>query len=593
MDLQIAIVLGLLCFATIAFAREWLSVDLVTLFVLLGLLVTGILTPEEAFRGFGSDVVIMLSSVFILSAALRETGVVSGLGEHLARLSRRGGFTAVTAATMGAASAMSAIMNNTAVTAILIEPVSALARRLKVSPSRLLMPLAFASILGGTCTVIGTSTNIAVSAFLTSRGERAIGFFELSPLGIIFVGAGIMFMLTFGRRLLPDYKGGATLTESYGLQQYLSEVIIQENSPLIGKALKECDLGEMDLRVLSVLRGRRKLALHSNTHLQAGDVLLVRGDVQSLMKVRAAEGIEIRADVKFGDADLKGEDEIMELLITPLSALRGRQLDELDLAGRHGIIVLAINRHGHLLRNKLKSVRLEMGDQLLVRGSRDTLAAIRTGPDFAPFGEQNFDLHRPRKGMMTLLFLLGGVAVSAMGIVSLPVGLLAAAVACVCIKALPAHRMYEVIEWRLLVLIAGMIALGAVMEKTGAADLVASYIVMALKPGGEVAVLAGFVLLTVVLTQPMSNAAAALVILPIAFSTAAQLGANPRSFAIAICYAASVSLVAPFEPSSLLVYGPGKYRVMDFLKIGGLLTLLLVIIILFGVPLLWPLKNGG
>lgn len=589
--MEIAFVLILLAAAMVFFVKETLPMDIVTLLVLLALLVGGILTPQEAFAGFGSDIIIILASVFVISGAMRETNIVDWLGETLGKLSR-GGENTLLLLLMSSVSGLSALMNNTTVTALMLGPVTGMARRHKINPSKLLMPLAFASILGGTCTLIGTSTNVAVSGYLDRVKMPPLGFFELTPLGILIVIAGTLYMLLVGRHLLPDNPEPTELTDDYGLREYLSEIVIQENSPLAGQLLAHSDLGKLGFRVLKIVRQGKTILPQSTLPLYAGDILLVSGAVQSLMRARETEGIDIRPDVKFGDKDLKLDNlQILEVLVTPQSSMRGRRIADLDLPRRLKITVLAVNRHGKRLRDKLKSVRLELGDLLLIQGPAESMDVLRNGSDFAVFSEQKVSTHRGRKGLMVLGFLAIGVIASAMGWVPLSAGLLGAAVASVLIRALPIHRVYETIEWRLLVLIAGMTAFGVAMEKTHAAEFLASGIVGALEPMGTTVILAGFVLLTVILTQPMSNAAAALVVLPIALSTAAKMGLNARTFAIAITYAASVSLIAPFEPSSLLVYGAGKYRFADFVKVGGAMTLLLIILIVLLVPVLWPLKT--
>lgn len=585
----IAFVLLLLVAAMVLFATEKLPVDIVTFLMLLALLFTGILTPKEAFAGFGSDIILILGSVFVISGAMRETGVVDWVGETLSRLARQGKSAFLTLM-MASVSGLSAFMNNTTVTALMLTPVIGMARKRKISASKLLMPMAFASILGGTCTLIGTSTNVAVSGFLAQTGERPIGFFELTPIGLIIVAVGILYMWLVGQRMLPNHAKVQQLTEDYGLREYLSEILIRENSRLIGQALSHSDLGKMDFRVLRIHRDDKSLAPHPRLKLAAGDLLLVNGPVESLMKVRETEGVEIKGDFKFGDKALTSDQQgILELIVTPQSSMRGRRLMDLDLPVRHGIVILAINRHGEHLREKIKSVPLETGDLLLVQGAVESLEALRQSSDFALFNELNPATHRGKKGLLVMAYLLAGVAISALGWVPLSAGLLAAAVATVLTHALPLHRVYQVVEWRLLVLIAGMTAFGVAMEKSGAAEWAANGIVFFLEPMGTYFVLAGFALLTVALTQPMSNAAAALVVLPIALATAEKLGVNARAFAMVITYAASVSLIAPFEPSSLLVYGPGKYRFLDFMKVGGVLTLILLAVILVLVPVFWPL----
>jgi di/tricarboxylate transporter len=588
--MTIAFVLTLLVLAVILFARETLPVDIVTLLALLALIVSGILTPKEAFSGFGNEIIIILGSVFIISGALRETGVVDWLGEKLAR-SHRGGEGSQLATLMGSVAAFSAFMNNTTVTALLLGPVSGMARKCGSSPSKFLMPLAFASILGGTCTLIGTSTNVAVRGYMVDSGMAPIGFFELTPVGLIIVAVGIAYMILIGRHQLPNHAPERDLSDDYGLREYLSEIVIQEDSPLAGQTLRESDLGKLGFRVLQLHRKGKPLSPRPALALAAGDVLVVNGPVPSLVKVRETEGIDIRPDVKFSDQLLKADErEILEVIVTPQSELRGHRIQDLDLPARFGVAVLAVNRHGRRLRDKLKAVRLEMGDILLVQGHKDAMETLRKSPDFAVFGEPNTTAHRGKKGLLVLGFFAVGVVIGGFEILPLSACLLGAAVATVLTRCMPMHKIYACVEWRLIVLIAGMTAFGLAMERTGAAEWLASLVVWALQPLGPLMILAGFALLTVALTQPMSNAAAALVVLPIALSAAEKLGLNGRTFAIAITYAASISLIAPFEPSSLLVYGPGKYRFMDFVKVGGLLTLLLVALVVFLVPVFWPLR---
>jgi di/tricarboxylate transporter len=586
--MEIAFVLTLLAAALVLFARETFPVDIVTLLALLALMMAGVLTPQEAFAGFGSEIIIILASVFIISGALRETGVVDWLGGALDRVAQ-GGEASFLVKMVLSVSSLSAFMNNTTVAAILLAPVASIARRRKWSPSKLLMPMAFAAILGGTCTLIGTSTNVAVSGYMARAGLAPLGFFELTPVGVLIVTIGTAYLALLGRHLLPD-NPTVDLAEDYGLREYLSEILIKEESPLSGQQIQHSDLGQLGFRILKVLRDGKPRAPRPDLVLAAGDVLIVNGPVESLMKVRETEGIEIRPDVAFGEKELKADElEILEVLVTPESFLRGRRLESLELPRRLGIVVLAVNRHGRRLRDKLKTVRLETGDLLLVQGARASMDALRASPDFAIFGEQNPAAHRGKKGLLVIAFFLFGVAVSSAGFLPLSAGLLAAAVAAVLLRCMPIHKVYSCVEWRVLVLIAGMMAFGLAMEKTKAAEWLADIIVMTMSPFGGTVVFAGFVVLTILLTQPMSNAAAALVVLPVALSTAEKLGLNGRSFAIGVTLAASVSLIAPFEPASLLVYGPGKYRFVDFLRVGGLLTLIMAALVIAVVPVFWPL----
>lgn len=583
-----AIVIILLCVAVVLFSRESLPVDIVTWMLLIVLVCTGILTPAEAFQGFSSDILIILASVFVVSAGLRETGVVDVMGDWLQRAAGRSE-NRFLATLMGVVALLSGFMNNTTVTALFVPPVIGAARKRKESPSKFLMPMAFASILGGTCTLIGTSTNVAVSGYLERMGLEGIGFFEFTPIGLLIVGVGIAYMLLVGQRFLPRRADAEDLAEDYALREYLSEIVIRQQSPLDGQILRECDFAEIDFRVLQIFRGREVLAPRPTRRLKAGDTLLVNGPVSALMKVREIEGIDISGDFQLSAGMLNGRDQtIQELLVAPQSEMRGRCIEELDLPETYGITVLAVNRHGLRLREKIKGVVLETGDILLVQGPQERVRAMQGRNALIMLGEVLPVSHRSRRGWLVLGVFFLAIIASAVGWIPLSVGVLIAATVVVLSRAIPASRVYEVIEWRLLVLIAGMTAFGVAMEHTGAAALLANGILMVLAPLGAGLVLAGFVVLTVVLTQPLSNAAAALVVLPVALSSAAQMDVNPRSFAIAVALAASVSLITPFEPSCLLVYGVGKYRFFDFVKNGGVLTFILMVLIVGIVPVLWP-----
>lgn len=588
--MQIGIVLGLLVLAIALFATERLSVDVITLLLLMALVVFKVLTPQEAFVGFSNDIIVILASLFVISGSLQQAGITDALGARLHKFAR-GDSSRLLMPLMSAAGGVSAFMNNTTVTAIFLQPVLSASRQLKISPSRVLMPLAFASILGGTCTLIGTSTNVAVSGYIAKSGLQPLGLFEFTPLGLIILVIGIAYMMIVGQRLLPDYKD-ESLTEDYAIREYLSEIVVTAKSHLIGQKIFESDLSNLDVKILEVLRGKQKFLPGPRTTIEEGDILLVEGKVDNLMKVKEAAGIEIKADLKLGDPDLQSEDiRIAEVLIAPRSDLIGRTLKEADFRRQYGMTALAIYRHGQSLRDKIGRIRLRMGDLLLVQGVADRLVQFKRNPDLWILEEMSTSLYRKRKGLYTALFFAAAITTAALGLLPLSISILAAAVATVLFRCITIEEAYGFIDWRLLILIGGMTAFGLAMEKTGAAALLARLIVQGLAPYGVTVVMGGFFLLTVALTQPMSNAAAALVVLPVALETAQALGVNERTFAISIMLAASVSFIAPFEPSCVLVYGPGKYRFKDFAKVGIGLTLLLMIVVLLLIPVFWPLHN--
>lgn len=595
--MQIAVVLTLLVVAIALFAMEKLSVDIITMILLIALVVAGILGPREAFAGFSEDIIIILGAIFVVSGALQRTGVLDAMGAPLQRIASQS-HNLMLLAVMCLVGAISAFMNNTTVTAIFVPPVIGVARKLKISPSKLLMPVAFASILGGTCTLIGTSTNVAVSGYIQRVGMQPVSLFEITPIGLVIVVVGIAYMMLMGQRFLPAHTD-ESLTEEYAIREYLTEIVVTPDSHLVGQRIFASDLSKMEFRILEVIRGDNRFLPDSTTTIEPGDVLLVEGRVTELIKVKEAAGIEIRAEVKLGDKDLQTEEiKILEVLVTPQSSLRGQTLKEVNFRARFGMTALAIYRHGQSLREKIGRIRLRLGDMLLIQGPADRIDELKRQPDLWVLGEYTPPVYSRNKGFYTIAFFISAIFVGSVGWLPLSIAFLCAAVLTLLTRCITIEEAYEFIDWRLLILIGGMTAFGTAMDDkhTGAAGFLATWIVKSLNPivsvlpghYGVLVILAGFFLLTVLLTQPMSNAAAALVVLPVALETAQQLGVNERTFAIAIMMAASVSFITPFEPSCILVYGPGKYRFIDFIKVGLLLTIILIIVVLFLLPVFWP-----
>jgi len=588
MTFYIAFVLALLVIAIALFATERISVDIVTFLLLIALVISGVLSPKEAFEGFSNDIIIILGAIFVISGALQETGVLDLLGARILKLAGTSPnrlLFLLTSSTAG----VSAFMNNTTVTAMFLPPTIGVARRAKLSPSQLLMPLAFASILGGTCTLIGTSTNVAVSGYIKKSGMPELGMFEITPMGLIIVVVGITYLMLIGKHLLPKHQQ-ASLTADYAMREYVSEIIVLPNSPLIGQDSYDSDLNILEFQILKIIRGETEIVPRRGMRLAEGDTLLVEGKADTLMKVKKIEGIEIKPEFKLGDLDLQTEQmRIAEVLLTPQSELHGRTLKQANFRQHFGLTVLAIYRHGQSLREQVSDTVLRVGDLLLVQGEDRRINALRGQPGLSLLGEISEPLYHPRKGLLTIVFFGAAVIIGWLGVVPLSIAFLSAAVLTILMRCISIERAYEFVDWRLLVLIGGMTAFGTAMDKTGAAAYLAGLIVHWFAPFGILAILGGFFVLTIVLTQPMSNAAAALVVLPVAISAAQQIGANERTFAIGIMLAASVSFIAPFEPSCILVYGPGKYRFIDFVKVGSGLTVVLAIAVLLLLQLFWPL----
>ena len=588
---QIAIVLSLLFIALVLFSTERIPIEIVSILLVMALVVSRILTASQAFAGFGNDIVITIAGLFILTGGLARTGIIDLVGRRLHRTAGDSEFRIV-ALIMFAAALCAAVMKNTTTTAMFLPVVLGIAARRNLSPSKLLMPLAFGAILGGTCTLIGTSTNLAVSGALPRYGIEPFTMFELTRVGIVIVGVGMLYMLLMGLRLLPRRKPAESLTEQYHIRQYMTEVIVLDDSPLIGKSLAEAQLGaELDVTVLGILRGQEqyRIAPHPAEKIKTDDLLLVQGRVEDILKVKAEAGIEIKPDFTLNDSVLEGKDtELFEAMVARGSDFIGRSLKRLDFRKQHGVVVLAINRHGVNLLSKISRLRLRFGDVLLLQGNREEVEALAAEGQLLLLEEISERQARPEKRRWALLAFGVFLFLSLTHLVPLPIAVLFGVMVLLASRSLRMSEVYEIIDWRLLILIACMISFGVAMEKTGADQYLADLIVRATGHYGPVAVLAGFFIMTVALTQPMSNQAAALVMLPISIKTALALGLNPRTFAITVTYAASCSFLTPLEPACVLVYTPGRYRFLDFLKVGSILTLAVFAIVIWLVPKFWP-----
>jgi di/tricarboxylate transporter len=588
---EIFLLLIILGAAMALFSFERIPADAVGLGVALSLILTGLLPADLAFAGFGSDTVMMILGLLILTAALVRTGVVEICGRAILRYTGEEPNRLLTVV-MVASATMGAFMSNTASTAFFVPLVFGLAQRAKMSASKLLMPLAFASILSSSVTLVSTSTNIVVSGLMTRYELPAMGMFELAPVGIPITIIGLVYMFFIGQRLIPDRLTTKDAGDGLGEHIYLTELLILPDSPLIGKTLVESGLGrDLDLTVLQVIRGKNRYFVpRANTRLAENDVLLVEGWRDDILKASNISGIDIKANVKLSDPELETEDmSLVEAILLPRSPLIGRTLKSFRFRERYGLQVLAINRHGETIQRKISQISLRMGDVLLVQGHRANIAALEADNAFRILTAVEDKRPHLRRAPLAVAIFVGALAAATFNLVSLPVAVLLGAFLAFLTRCITPEEAYREVEWKAVILIGSMLALGSAMEETGTARFFAAQIVGIAGQAHPAWLLTAFFALTVLLTQPMSNQAAAIVLVPVAIQTALQLELNPRTFAMMIAVAASCSYLTPLEPSCLMVYGPGRYRFIDFLKVGSLLTLLIYLIAIFLVPLVWPI----
>ncbi|MEO6588220.1 MAG: SLC13 family permease [Pyrinomonadaceae bacterium] len=589
----IAITLILLLLALVLFGSEKLPVDVVGIILVIGMVVFGVLNVQEAVAGFGNDIIITIAGLFVLVGGLIKTGLVDLIGRRLYQIAGNNEFV-LTSLIMLVAAASASVLKNTTTTAMFLPVVLGLANKAKIPPSRLLMPMAFGAILGGSCTLIGTSTNLAVSGAIKRYGMEPFSMFELTPVGIITVVVGMIYMLFIGRKLLPRRGGEDSLTEQYHIREYISELLVLPESNLVGKTLGEANLNlELDLNVICIIRGEETVLPTASERIRRRDLLIVEGTLTDILRVKEEVGLEIKPEFLLSDNILEtGETELFEVMVLRDSRLIGQTLKTINFRQTYNLTVLAVNRHGDTFYKKLSDVSLKFGDVLLVQGNRKTIQPYVSEGEMLLLEDVSASSMRTEKRRWAIgafaLFLSLSLSKIVTGIeVPLAIAVLLCVLLLLATKTIRYSELYSLIDFRLLVLIACMISFGTAMEKTGADIYLAGLIKDYFSSYGPTAVLAGFFAFTVLLTQPMSNQAAALVVIPVAIQTATILQLNPRTFAVAVTYAASFSFITPLEPACVLVYTPGRYKFMDFVKVGAFLTIVVFIVSIILVPIFW------
>ena len=599
---DIAICLAILAITVLLFAWDRIPADVIALGVMLAVIATGLLPPDKAFAGFSSDTVLMILGLLIMSAGLIQTGVVEITGRYIFDVAGRNPAVFLPVIMVSVA-VVSAFMSNTAATAFFVPLVMGYAAKIKVSPSRFLLPLAFASILTSSVTLVATSTNLVVSGFLTRYQQSAMGMFELAPVGIPIAIAGIFYVWLIGVRLIPQ-REDQKAEEKIGERTYQADVVVVADGPLIGKSLSDAKItsdGDLKptklIRAEETVRGPKKI---SEMELQAGDELIIEGLRAELLKIKDIPGLDFKGDEKLSEREKEpdkdaekdkekeqAKDMIVEAVLLPRSPLIGYSLRSLEFKERYGLQALAINRAGRVPKS-ISTARLRMGDVLLLQGLPEDMKALEKGNLFNIFGGiEPGRLNRTRAPLATAIFALAIAAVT-FGFASLPVAMLAGAFAMLATRCLSPDEAYRQVEWKALILIGSLLSLGVAMEATGTGKYLAQQIIAVVGANEPYRLLTCFFLLTVALTQPMSNQAAALVVLPIAWQAGVELGGDPRGFAMMVAVAASTSYLTPLEPACLMVYGPGKYQFSDFARVGLPLTFLIYVIAIILVPWIWP-----
>ena len=599
MPTPIILTLTVLVVALVAFVAEWLPVDLTALCVAIVLILLGLVTPEEGIAGFSNSATVTVMAMFVLSAGITRTGVIQVIRDRLLVWGGKNPHQQVFV--LGAlVGPISAFINNTAVVAIFLPIVEDWCKKQKISPSKLLIPLSYATVLAGMITVVGTSTNILASGISAKLGYGEFSLFQFTALGLVTFLAGLIYLTIFAPKLLPDRKSstGEFLEDDYGSKVYLSEVIISPRSNLIGQTLSQSGLQrKFNFDVLELIRNKVHLSQPlADKVLNAGDILIVHSSREELLKIKDERGLEIFADVKFHKEDIEstittGEEKLAEVLILSNSRLIGTTLKDLKFRQRYNATVLAIRRGSELLQGRLGKIPLKFGDLLLVQGPKQSFIGLQTTRELLVLEEKEIESLRQDKGIIALMITLLVIIIAAFDIQPILVTSLVGVVLMVITGCLKPGEVYGSIRWDIIFLLAGLIPLGTAMDNSGTTKWLADNLVAI---GGHLSgfwILVFFYLITSVLTEILSNNAAVVLMIPVAVEVAKTLGLNPLAFMYAVTFAASNSYLTPIGyQTNTMVYAPGGYKFLDFTRLGAPLNLILTILTPVLIVLFYGLK---
>jgi di/tricarboxylate transporter len=601
MTTPIALLLSILFVAIVLMVTERLRADVVALLVTIALTLTGLIQPTDTFSGFSRSAVITIMAVFVLTGGLARTGVARAAGRLLLRLAGSDEARLIAVTMLGGAG-FSLFMNNIAAAAVLLPGVMDAARHTRISPSKLLMPLAFATILGGMATLL-TTANILVSTALRDSHLNAFRLTDFAPVGVPMAIVGTVYIVLVGRKLLPASRPQeqlglarhlrAELAELYALQERLSEVRVLADSPLAAQTIAQSGIGaKYGLSVVAICRNTHvTLAPQPSEVLRANDLLIVAGRMERVLQLAAEQNTPLESELTWRGDLSSDEVGLVEALIAPRSNAGGKTLSELHFREKFDLTAVALWREGRSIRTDLGKLPLRFGDALLFHGPRDRVRVLQAESDFIVLQQDDDPNLRPRKAGWAVAIMLVALGLAAANVLPIAAATMAGALAMVLTGCLTMDEAYQSIEWRAVFLIAAMLPVSIAMNRTGAAEYLGQLLVNGLAPWGPLALMAGLFTATTLLTQMMPGQVTAVVLAPIAISAAQKFGMNPYALAMTVALGTSMAFLTPLgHPVNVLVMGTGGYKFRDYLKVGAPMTALLFVVVLVFLPLFWPLS---
>jgi di/tricarboxylate transporter len=590
MTLDMIFLSALILGAAIAFALEIFPVDKTSVLVLGCLVAFRLISPNEAVAGFGNPATVTVACMLALSFGIQNTGALNYVANKIVDFAGANEFRILMGILL-AVGILSAFINNTAAVALFLPLTIAVAWENNLDASKLLMPMSFAAIFAGTCTLIGTSTNLLVYALALEHIGWKIGMFEFTHAGLIFTLVGMAYLLVLGRRLIPSRRTTDSRTGDYRLQDYVTELILTEDSPLLGMTILEARLRQRyGVEVIEILQGEKRLVPGTEEiFLRAGDILIVQGIPRTLVDLQRVLGVVLKA-LPVQDQDLEDADHVLvEAFISPTSRLVENTLKGVDFRHTFKANVIALRRHGRVIREKIGITKLHYGDALLILTRRDQLDALRESPDFLVLEQLRTRFLRKEKAYWAVGIFLAIVVCASLDVLTILEASLLGTALMLLTGCMRLRDLYKDLSWETIVMLGCLIPLGTAMAKTGLATFIASKLVAILSDWGPMVVLSGVYLLTSLLTSIMSNNATAVLMVPVTISLSTQMGVDPKPFVMAVLFAASTCFMTPVGyQTNLFVFGPGGYRFSDFLKVGGPLNFIFWIMATLMIPFFWP-----